>query len=509
MTRNLVSLSLSLLFSLQFAPEAVAKRRVTGMRLPRTSLRTIAARPALPPVPRLKGHEEERVVADVEIEKRTGVVRWFAASEAVPAPPPAVTRGFPSTTSTAILPGDASGAVGRNHVVTSTNAGVTVHDRDGHQLLHVTQNQFWADDDSGHYYFDPRIAYDAARDRWVAVTVLALSLDRVAHMAIGVSATADPAGAWLRYRITIPFLDFLRLALTRDAVVVVTRVDGGDSATLVSIDKSHLYAGPPELAATLVEKLPVDAFPVHAPDASDVYLLSTSADGILVNRLDRIEQAWVQYWTSEKSVDELAPKAPQKDTARELDTGYDDVYAATLRNGVIYATRVVVRETDQRKRAAILWAAIRPETGKGLRYGLIDDPAGQLFYAYPSLAVNQDGAMLVSFASFSEAQYASAGYVYIDPAGRASSPGLLKSGEAPVTETERWGDYSTTNVDPRNGRDFWTVQIYATSQNTWGTWWGASLRRWDGAGRSGSEAAVHRLKPQWHELHSSREPPSP
>jgi hypothetical protein len=52
-----------------------------------------------------------------------------------------------------------------------------------------------------------------------------------------------------------------------------------------------------------------------------------------------------------------------------------------------------------------------------------------------------------------------------------SATGVIRRGEGPVTETQRWGDYTTTVVDPLNDRDFWTIQLYATSTNTWASVW--------------------------------------
>ena len=51
---------------------------------------------------------------------------------------------------------------------------------------------------------------------------------------------------------------------------------------------------------------------------------------------------------------------------------------------------------------------------------------------------------------------------------------MVKSGEAPF-HRERWGDYTTTLVDPVDDLSFWTVQEYANtpigSTDRWATWW--------------------------------------
>ena len=54
---------------------------------------------------------------------------------------------------------------------------------------------------------------------------------------------------------------------------------------------------------------------------------------------------------------------------------------------------------------------------------------------------------------------------------------VLKAGEAPYfkdlgTGDNRWGDFSSTVVDPLDDLSLWTLQEYAATNNNWGTWWG-------------------------------------
>ena len=68
-----------------------------------------------------------------------------------------------------------------------------------------------------------------------------------------------------------------------------------------------------------------------------------------------------------------------------------------------------------------------------------------------------------------------AGYSTIDPAGNISAPAILKSGEAPYTG-DRWGDFTTTVVDPVDDLSFWVLGNYADSKlngrTHCATWWG-------------------------------------
>src|SRR5262249_49721670 len=95
--------------------------------------------------------------------------------------------------------------------------------------------------------------------------------------------------------------------------------------------------------------------------------------------------------------------------------------------------------------------------------------------------------------SFSLNQFASGDYSFrfgTDPPSTLQADFLLKAGEAFYFKTfggfqNRWGDYSSTVVDPVNDLDMWTIQEYAATpaftnifgtnffaNGSWGAWWG-------------------------------------
>jgi hypothetical protein len=117
-----------------------------------------------------------------------------------------------------------------------------------------------------------------------------------------------------------------------------------------------------------------------------------------------------------------------------------------------------------------------------MQFGRIDDGVPPVtFYAYPSIAVNRNNDVLIGYSRFSSSQFASANYAYragTDPVNTLQPDVVLKAGEASYNKTfggpsNRWGDYSNTQVDPIDDKALWTIQEYAASPaNTWGTWWG-------------------------------------
>ena len=134
-------------------------------------------------------------------------------------------------------------------------------------------------------------------------------------------------------------------------------------------------------------------------------------------------------------------------------------------------------------RSSAQWWQINTASGSlGVvqQLGKRDDPSNAFDYAYPTLDVNANDDMMLGYSRFGASQYASANYSYrlhSDPPNTLEADTVFKAGEAPYfkdfgTGDNRWGDYSNVAVDPINDIDLWTIQEYAGTGNTWGTWWG-------------------------------------
>jgi hypothetical protein len=159
--------------------------------------------------------------------------------------------------------------------------------------------------------------------------------------------------------------------------------------------------------------------------------------------------------------------APQPG-AGPLQMGYGDVEAAVYRDGWLYAVHRIGYSTRTTDSNALLWWKVDPDGLRPAETGLIDGTG--VLYAYPSIAVNRRGEMLIAFNTFSATTYPSAAYVFRDARGRTSNVAKLRDGDSSTTVTDRWGDYTTVVVDPANDRDFWTAQIYAATAH-WATYW--------------------------------------
>jgi hypothetical protein len=178
--------------------------------------------------------------------------------------------------------------------------------------------------------------------------------------------------------------------------------------------------------------------------------------------------------------------APQKNVQALVQTGNASIVSAVFRNGLLtVAHTVFLPAGGSAQRSAVQWWQL---TGDGavVQRGRLDDPSGQTFYAYPSVAPNRNNDLLIGYARFSTQQFPGAGYSYRaagDPQGTLRDGAVLKEGEAYYSKTfgggrNRWGDYSATTVDPVNDVDLWTIQEYAapleqsSPVSAWATWWG-------------------------------------
>lgn len=455
----------ALLVLVCFAVSGRAETAARITKLPSATLRELAAIPSSPGVRRETRHEERRALGPHTRDGRTvrseGVVAPRLTAQATIAPPP-ISVGFSSHSSLNLSPADAAGAVSKTHVVAASNAGLVVHTRTGVPVAKLTLKQFWSASPQVVDIYDPRVAYDAVADRWIVV-----ALRDANAVLLSVSASGDPVGAWTRYTIAVDDCDFTRLAMTRDTIVVATFLGfSGDSAVL-SLSKAELYAAAnaPAVRGFVLFNDPV---PVNAPESAVEYIVITGDSDLSIRRLDQLDQPTRVVEAGFTWQYPVADMAPQASTNNLLDMGYGDVQTAVYRGGWIYAVQRIGTSTRTSDSNALLWWKVDPSGVKAPELGLIDGPADTT-YAYPSLAVNRDGGMLITYCTLSSTTYPSASFVYRDPAGRISTPSVVRTGDSSILNTDRWGDYTTVAEDP-NGRDFWIGQVYAT-RHTWETWW--------------------------------------
>jgi PKD domain len=489
----------------------------------RVNLRELAALPQTPPLARAEEDEREEQIRppklplprDARLRLDPRRLRPEAAAAFRVASPPLATSFQALVDNQMVFPPDTEGAIGPNHVVTTLNSQTRIQDHGGKELLLVTFDAFWSKVTSGGFLSDPKILYDPSTDRWIAAAIAGLNTAEAAVL-VGVSQSGDPTGTWNLYSVAADpqgklWADFPSLGFNRDWVAIqVNMWTVADSVAdaqfqqsqIYVFDKANLVAGGPDARHTLFTRDDLGTGQVPAatydPGEPNLYFLEdwNGNDGsvgslqlfAVSGPVGSEEFRSISFPATEDVWDDASPDgkdfAPQMGTAAKISVQTADFTHVIVRNGLITAAQTVFLPSGSPQRSSIQWWQL---TGDGfvVQRGRVDDPASQLFFAFPSVAANVNNDLLVGYSEFSASSFPSGAYAFraaADPSGTLRDNAILKSGETFYIKTgsgtrNRWGDYSATAIDPGNGTDLWTIQEYAlkpvaSAAGSWATWWG-------------------------------------
>ena len=487
----------------------------TGVRGEPTARGVIDMRAELPEWARVR-HEPPQAIhppvgppADRAGEVPAGRVPPALAPEreGVPAPlgpSPAITNDFGALPDNmTLIPPDTHGAVGPSHLLVTLNSQVRVSNRAGTALVaDRTLNGFWGGIAGGSGTFDPRAVYDPFANRFVVVSCDD-ARSATSALLLAVSQTADPTGSWNTFRIDADagdtlWADFPSVGFNNKWLVVqfnlFTFAGAFVRSEIYVFDRLALYGG--SAAFTRISD-PMGFTQVPAltydPTQNELFLVEDWNSGAGALRLLKISGAIGSEVLSQVGFPVAAPwqfnpiqedHAPQSGTVERIATNDARIQSLQYRNGKLWAAHTVFfGAPGPVGRAAVKWWQIDPTSAGVLQSGLVDDPGGTNFYAFPSLAVNKFDDALLGFSCFAGTRFASACYAFrksTDAPGTFQDVATLKEGLAKYYKiftgsVNRWGDFSATQVDPQNDVDFWTIQEYAmlpSGQDRWGTWWG-------------------------------------
>jgi hypothetical protein len=451
----------------------------------------------------------------------SGAPASASGQSSAPAPAGASFRGLVDDIS--FIPPDTTGAVGPAHVMETLNSQVAIFDRAGAIVPGYPKDltTFWSG--TGSQFTDPRVVYDPYASRWITIVDADFG---AAHSKLGIaiSDTADPTQTWKRWALdTDPsgndWCDYPTLGFNKDWIVSTCNMFSVSSGNATNsrvfvFHKANLYAGAADTPTVTVMPA-ADGFtmqPVLTYDSTIAteYMLQSwngSSGGkgfaaLYAIGASQVPSAPVKIsvastWAAEPPQEDFAP---QSGTGDLVNTGDDRMIEAVYRNGSIWGAQTVFVPANAPARSDAQWWQVAP-TGTLQSFGRLDAPGK--FYAYPSLSVNRDGDALVGFSTFSASQHPSAGYVVRHADGTLDPEQVLKAGvdsyhktydSNPATARNRWGDYSSTHVDPLDDSGFWTIQEYAEAHandpvrcapdsrcDRWGTWWGQVVSARNGA----------------------------
>jgi len=398
-------------------------------------------------------------------------------------------------------PPDTMGAAGTNQFVEFINGGFAIYSKSGIEQTRMSDVTFWqnAGISSGTMsagLTDPRILYDVGSGRWIATE---LTVDNSANkVLLARSDSADPAGTWkaVSFQANSNFGDFDTLGVDSLGVYIGVNNFNGNSFTgisVFSIPKADLLAATPSLSRmTKFENLSSSSYGftlqgVCNPGAGSGRGVICSIDNVNLKYVDRLTvtnpgsgsatlSTKVRISCTYDTTSLTAENTGAQPSGQTIDGG-DHRYSAAVRQvgDYIFFANAITRNSH----VAVHWMVLKETNNVLVGEGLINDTTYD--YYYPSLAANHNGQILLAFnrsGSTSPAgdisSYAAVG-TYSNDTVTMGSPFLLKAGTVSNfalsfdSAPYRWGDYSTTMVDPTDENLFWTIQEIPAASANWGT----------------------------------------
>jgi hypothetical protein len=423
-----------------------------------------------------------------------------------------------------VNPPDPVGDVGPKHYVAMTNLTFAVYSKQGRLLFGpVDTGTLWqgfpvedCTDPSG----DPIVVYDEIADRWILTQFTTRGLadaNQPFFNCVAVSQTDDPAGAYFRYAFTTGqnFPDYPKYGVMPNGLFITAREFRGGNETIgiYAINRQQLVAGDPntQIVGFQLNKpeylvgdglLPADLDgPLHPPAGSPEYVVGSMDDdagdhapfdalNMFHLNIDWDNPAAATF-TFVKHVpiaeyDTIYPCGPDSrdclpqpgitNPAQFLDIlSYRQrpLWRLQYRNFGTHESLVTNQSVEARPGiAGIRWWELRNPRDAVLHQEGTWAPDDGVHRWMGSVALDRLGNMALGYSVvnatnvFPGIRYA--GRLVGDPLGQLSQgEAVLQNGSGVQTATNsRWGDYTSMNVDPKDGCTFWYINEYYARSGT-------------------------------------------
>ena len=439
-------------------------------------------------------------------------------------PAPTVSFDGPSNLS-GVSPPDPVGDVGPNHYVAMSNLYFQVYNKNGASLYGpAANNTLWSGfggpcqtENSG----DPIVLYDQLDDRWILTQFTASG--PTYYNCVAVSTTSDPTGTYYRYAFSTGsnFPDYPKYGVWSDAIYISTREFAGSTFAGVgayAVNRAQLVAGnpTPQVISFFVTPaaaggafnigdglLPSDLDGNTLPPAgSPNYFLGAMDNGATYGApqdaltLWKFTASFANPPSSTFTLTNTIPIAsydtvpvfcsgracvPQPGTSNRVDhLGYRQrpLHRLAYRNFGTHQSLVTNQSVEaSATMSGIRWWEIRSPNSSPVVYqegtyapGLTDG----IHRWMGSIAMDSAGNMALGYsASDGTSTYPSVRYsgrLATDPLGTLpQGEGSIINGTGSQTSSNRWGDYTSMNLDPVDDCTFWFVNQYlpVSSGNGW------------------------------------------
>lgn len=404
------------------------------------------------------------------------------------------------------IPPDTYGDVGPNHYFQVVNAIYSVYNKAGGKLLGPNaSSSVWNGMPNNFNSGDAVVVYDENANRWLfSQFSLPFYPNGPFYQMIAVSQTPDPTGSWYRYQYTFADMpDYPKFGVWPDGYYMSCNRfyagGGGFAGTgAAGFNRTKMLAGDPTAEMvyfTLPNSneaysfLPSDCDGAFPPSGTPNYFTyeynqSPYHLGILEFHAD---------WTTPSNStfgnllslpvnsfnSNLGPGIPQKGTNVHLGTLSDRLmYRLQFRKFSDHWSMVCNHSVNVGSNiAGVRWYELRKTSGAWNVYQQSTyAPADNNCRWMGSIAMDSSGNIAVGYSVSGDNLYPSIRYtgrMKNDPLNQMTiaERGIMNGGGSQLSNTQRWGDYSSLTVDPSCPSTFWyTTEYYSsTSGSNWQT----------------------------------------
>lgn len=408
-----------------------------------------------------------------------------------------------SSTESGFFPPDPTGAVGPNHYVHSVNSLVKIFDKTGNLLVGPISLAAFLGIPSNNG--DPIVMYDQLADRWIVSEFGSLNNS----LAIGVSDSSDPTGAYNVWQYQFSgFPDYPHYGVWHDGYYGTVNLNGSTTQGFV-MERDVMLAGGanPQILIFNLPGVIVNANQVKSPEPANLLgtIIDTDTPGYITYLQDdgwsgaitfdhlkvwEIDMDWTNVSNSTISAPLEIPTDPfdagelfsqpaieQPGTNQNL-SGHGGIisFAANYRSFGTHNSWLITFNTfiDANQTGGIRWIELRNDAVNPWAiyqegtYSIADghsrfmssgaiDAAGNIGLAY-SVASNTLPVGLRYTGRYNG-----------DPLGQMTlAETTIVDGVGVRTNSNRYGDYSHTTMDPNNFT-FWYTGDFFFSNNNWRT----------------------------------------
>lgn len=397
-------------------------------------------------------------------------------------------RKFPGIASTGWYPPDCDIAVGQNHIVEVVNSSIAFYTKSGTRQLQQTFDTFFSGVAGGSFLFDPKAYYDRANNRYVIVVLEMDSGTETSKVLVAVSDDNDPNGTWHRYRFeakltvsgTTYWLDYPGFGYNQDGYVITGNMFGFNGGwagvQFLTIPSAPLLNGAPANVYSLRDGGGASAQVAECVDtSSSVYAIGAAgSNDHRLYALSNVGTANPTLATSDVGISNYSgpTKRATSTGGQTLDAGDGRLINAWWSNGRMLAAHAIQIGNNVGIRWYEFSTAGWPNAGSPSLIQSGNISSNNYDYFYPALAKDASGAIGLVFGGSNGSETANifaAGRLTTDPLGNVGTPVNLGVSAGVGYTGGRWGDYFGTEVDPVDGRTFWSVAETLGANNDWET----------------------------------------